>query len=177
MWDEEEARLIESVLAGNHDDFAQLIRPHLPQWLALASAWLGNSFDADDAVQSAMIRCYEGLGSFRQEAKFSTWATKIVLRECKGIYKGRAINTVSWSELHGGTTVLSENSEDLVLLKELVYRCLDREEQRLFTELLEKGRSIHEVADEIGASPGAVKTRIWRIRARLKNVLRIGGDG
>ena len=149
----------------------------MAQWLTLASAWLGNSVDADDAVQNAMIRCYEGLGSFRQEAKFSTWATKIVLRECHQVYKGRAINTVSWSELHGGATEPSGSSEDLILLKELVYRCLDPKEQRLFTELLEKGRSIHEVADEIGASPGAVKTRIWRIRARLKNVLRFGGDG
>lgn len=177
MWDEEESRLIESVLAGHREDFALLIRPHLPGWLTLASAWLGNAFDADDAVQSAMIRCYEKLGSFRQEAHFSTWATKIVLRECHAVYRNRAINTVSWSELHEEATVPSENSEDVILLKELVYRYLDREEQRLFTELLEKGRSIHEVADEIGASPGAVKTRIWRIRARLKNVLRLGGDG
>ena len=173
---QEERHLIQSILTGDRESYSQLIRPHLPRWLRLATALLGNAFDADDAVQNAMIHCYEHLGSFRAEAKFSTWSTKIVLRECYRIQKRRNLNTVTWSAMHLGTVAGPEQTEDLILLQQVVNESLNADERHLFMELFEEGRSVHEVAMRLGASPGAIKTRIWRIRARLKQVLRVGGD-
>jgi RNA polymerase sigma-70 factor (ECF subfamily) len=57
--------------------------PHLlPRFRSLATRWLGNREDAEDAVQDAMLSAFTHIASFNRRAKMSTWLTAIVSARC-----------------------------------------------------------------------------------------------
>lgn len=68
----DEQAVIRAVLAGDPEAFALLIAPHMEMWIRMAASWLGNLTDGEDAVQEALIHCYQHLGQFHQSARFST---------------------------------------------------------------------------------------------------------
>src|SRR5215467_12468954 len=58
----------------------ETILPHvLPRFRSMATRWLGNREDAEDAVQDAMLSAFTHLASFNGQAKMSTWLTAIVI--------------------------------------------------------------------------------------------------
>lgn len=160
---------IRDVLAGNRDAFARLIEPHLDLWLHVARAWTGNPSDAEDAVQEALIQCYRHLGQFRGAARFSTWATKIVIREC-GHITARRRSEASLDQIQG----VAPGFEGLIALHGTIRETLSPAEYRLFLQAVEEGRSWQEIAHRSGETAGALKTRWYRIKRRLRNVLEEG---
>jgi len=48
---------------------------HLPSLYRTAYRFLGNSADAEDAVQDALLSAYKHLHEFRGESQLSTWLT------------------------------------------------------------------------------------------------------
>lgn len=160
---------IRAVLAGDRDAFASLIEPYLDLWLNIARSWVGNPADAEDAVQEALIQCYRNLGQFRGTAQFSTWATKIVIRQCHRITNGRR-SDATMDEVQGAVP----GFEGMVAMERTICDSLSPAEYRLFRQAVWEGRSWQELADLTGATPGALKTRWWRLRKRLKHTLEEG---
>ncbi len=62
--------------------FAELVRRHQPGCMKLALSILRDKSDAEDEVQNALWKAYEHIGQFQQDAKFSTWLTRIVVNQC-----------------------------------------------------------------------------------------------
>jgi RNA polymerase sigma-70 factor (ECF subfamily) len=85
-----DADVIQAVLNGDIDRYAELVDRYQGQALKLAFSMLGNYEDARDASQEAFVSAYRALGRFRGGAKFSTWLYRIVVNECKDVYKRRA---------------------------------------------------------------------------------------
>ena len=160
---------IQEFLAGNRDAFAPLIEPHLGVWLHMARACTGDSLEAEDAVQEALIQCYRRLGTFRGTAQFSTWATKIVIRQC---YRMAARNRASVGV--DPIQTVTQGFEGWVALDRTIRDTLSPAEYQLFRQATDEGRSWREIAQLTGQTPGALKTRWWRIRKRLKRVLEEG---
>src|SRR3954471_10332801 len=75
----EDRDLIRRVLAGSRDDFEQLVRRHNQRLFRAARAVLRSDSDAEDALQQAWLDIYRNLASFRGDAAFSTWATRITV--------------------------------------------------------------------------------------------------
>ena len=50
---------------------------------------MGNEEDAADCAQETMLRAYRAFSSFRREAAFSTWITRIALRVCTDALRKR----------------------------------------------------------------------------------------
>lgn len=85
-----DAQTIQAVLEGDVDRFAELVDRYQEHALKLAFSLLGNYEDAKDASQEAFVSAYRSLRRFRGGAKFSTWLYRIVVNECKDVYKRRA---------------------------------------------------------------------------------------
>ena len=90
-----DAEIISAVLQGDTDRYAALVDQYQDQAIRLAFSLLGNYEDARDASQEAFVNAYRALGRFRGGAKFSTWLHRIVINECKDVYKRRARQPVS----------------------------------------------------------------------------------
>lgn len=75
-------QLIERTLAGDSDQFNVLVRRWERQIYGLALRMLGRDEDARDVCQETFLSAYRSLGSFRGEAKFSSWIYRIALNAC-----------------------------------------------------------------------------------------------
>jgi len=188
-----EADLIARIKAGERDLFYELIQPYHRTVYAAAFSVLGNSGDAEDAAQEALLKALTHLGQFRAEAKFSTWLVQITLNEArlrirkdrKGLYSSIdeggqdadgeyfPIDYADWREIPSETLQRKE-------LKEALERALAGL-RPIYREVLVlrdvEHLSITETATALDISEAAVKTRLLRARLMMRDALAPGFDG
>jgi RNA polymerase sigma-70 factor (ECF subfamily) len=75
-------QLVERVQQGEARAQTELVERLLPHLRAVANALLGSSADADDAVQIALMRVLDGLGSWRGDAALHRWARTVAAHAC-----------------------------------------------------------------------------------------------
>lgn len=75
----DDAALMTQVAAGDAGAFEALMRRHNRRMYRTARGILRNDHDAEDALQDAYLSAYRAAGSFRQDAKVSTWLQRIVI--------------------------------------------------------------------------------------------------
>lgn len=160
---------VDAVLSGDREAFGRLIEPHVDLWLNIARSWVGNQQDAEDAVQEALVQCFRNLGQFRGDAQFSTWATRIVIRQCHRITEQRGAMPAD-GVLEGNVP----GFDGLVALQSTIRETLSPDEYRLFHQAVVEGRSWQELARASGERPGTLKTRWWRMKKRLRQALEEG---
>src|SRR5438105_5847097 len=73
--------LVERAAAGDARAFEQIMRQHNRTLFRTARAILRDDAEAEDALQEAYIQAYRSLGTFRAEAKLTTWLARIVANE------------------------------------------------------------------------------------------------
>ena len=69
-----EEGLIQRAAQGDSDAFGDLVRPHLALFHNGINRILGNTADAQDALQDALIGMYRDLPRFEGRSRFSSWA-------------------------------------------------------------------------------------------------------
>ena len=149
---------------------------------------LGNTADAEDAVQDALLAAYTHLDQFRGQAKISTWLTTILLN-CARLQLRRRPRHIHVSIDESGedlqSTSVSErladnrpNPEDQCRESELrerlthFHRQLSPTLRRTFRLRDVEGLSIRETAQILGVPRGTVKAQSARARKRLKELMR-----
>jgi RNA polymerase sigma-70 factor (ECF subfamily) len=168
--DDPDGPLVARAQKGDRWAFEQLVDRHQHRLFTLASRLLGSPDDGADAVQEAFIRAWVGLPSFRRGARFSTWLHRICLN---AIHDQRAKRRMSPLE------DIPEPVEprDAFLASELsgaFQQALDEleEEYRSAVVLYDVlGCSYAEIAELTGVAEGTVKSRIFRGRKRLGELL------
>lgn len=76
-----DAEVIAEILDGDRSRFAVLVRRHNQPVYRACRAVLRNDQDAEDALQAAWLSAFRALESFRSEASFRTWMTRIAINE------------------------------------------------------------------------------------------------
>jgi RNA polymerase sigma-70 factor (ECF subfamily) len=84
-----EAELLQAARAGDEDAFGRLIEPYRRQLHAHCYRMLGSSFDADDALQDALLRAWRGLGGFVGRSSLRAWLYKIATNACLDVIARR----------------------------------------------------------------------------------------
>ena len=80
---EPDSSLIAAAAAGDRDAFAALLERHYDRIHGLAWQLTGSRADADDIAQDVCCALVEKIGSYRGEAKFTTWLHGITLNACR----------------------------------------------------------------------------------------------
>jgi len=78
-----DSSLVAAAVAGNRDAFASLLERHYDRIHGLAWQLTGSRADADDIAQDVCCVLVVKIGSFRGEAKFSTWLCGITFNACR----------------------------------------------------------------------------------------------
>ena len=183
----EEAGLIARILAGEKELFHELIGPYERMVYLTLFSIVKNETEAEDGAQEAVISAYRHLGSFRGDAKFSTWLTMIAINEGRKRLrkaKGRAEDSIDEQieELEGDYT-----PAPLTDWREIPLEALERKELRealrvAVTELPDIYRqvfalrdleemNIEETAEALGITTSTVKVRLHRARIMLQKRL------
>lgn len=85
-----EREIIARVLNGEKDQFRVLVERYQRLVFALGIRFFRNRDDAYDFTQEAFIRAYQRLHTFRGEARFSSWLTRLAYNHGISMLKSRA---------------------------------------------------------------------------------------
>jgi RNA polymerase sigma-70 factor (ECF subfamily) len=161
----------------------QVIQRHYGASLRIARSILRNESDSEDAVQTAYSRAFQHLHTFREEARFSTWITTIVVNQSRmHLRRERRATLLSLEEpIHEQIpqylTSREPTPEESTARREIstaISRALARLPHGLrtpYTLHAVSGLPVAEVADKLGLSLSATKSRIFRARCTLESRL------
>ncbi len=73
---------VQACARGDVAAFEALYRSHGGRMKSVARSLLGNTADAEDAVQEAFLKLYRSLGAFKGESRLSTFLHRILVNAC-----------------------------------------------------------------------------------------------
>jgi RNA polymerase sigma factor (sigma-70 family) len=80
---QDDGQLVERVLAGEKTSFGPLIDRYRPAAIKLARRVLGDTFEAEDVSQDALLQAFLSLASLRTRDRFGPWLLGIVINLSK----------------------------------------------------------------------------------------------
>ena len=83
--------LVEKARNGDKKAFDHLIRSQMENMYKTAISYLKNDEDAADAIQEAILTCYEKLDTLKTDGYFRTWLTRILINKCKDMLRKRKV--------------------------------------------------------------------------------------
>ena len=154
------------IQAQNRDAsaFTELIRIHKQSMYRIAKSYLRNDDDVADAIQDAILTCFEKLKSLRSPEYFKTWLIKILINKCNDIIK-REKRFVSLETIpeEGHSDTGQSNVEFMMLIDSL-----DDSYRTVLVLRYGECLSVKEISRVLGISESAVKKRLERSREKIK---------
>lgn len=190
MHEKLEFDLIAESRCGDRSAMTELFSRHYAGSVRMARRILRSDEDSKDAVQMAYFSAYRHFSSFRDEASFKTWITRIVVNQCL-VYFRRPERRFRWvwlDDVEGSgpsVTLIGHvpSPEDLASSSETAaafVRAMGklpphmREVLNLCTV---SGLSTADAAEALGLSIPATKTRLFRARLKMQALLQATRTG
>ena len=151
----------------------------------VARSILKNDEDAEDALQDAYLQAYRRMGDFRGEAQLGTWLTRIVINQAlmrlRAERRDRVVVSFPQDSAGGAGAELpddkSESPNDAAFraeIRRLLEHHIDELPMPMRTVLVMRDiedMSVQETADSLGIPAATVRTRLFRARALLREML------
>jgi RNA polymerase sigma-70 factor (ECF subfamily) len=176
----DDAALVRAAREGDKRAFGELVVRHRPMLVGLCRRMLGDGRLAEDAAQEAVLQAMVGLEGLERPERFGAWLGGIGLNVCRRWRRDQAREAWSLAALTGGRAgpdpVPDEPAEraEAADAARRVRRAVGRlpAGQRAAVVLFYLvGMAHREVAAALGIGVGAVKTRLHKGRAALREEL------
>jgi RNA polymerase sigma-70 factor (ECF subfamily) len=179
--------LVERAQRGDDTAFAELVSRHRLNAEKLALSILRNREDAEDEVQNAIWKAYQHIDRFQQEARFSTWLTRIVVNQClMRIRKAKRARLLHVDDVRIGEEIgtmdlpdkrqTPEASVGAVEVSQVLHGEIRRVPpllRNVFVLREVERLPMPEVAARLGISVAAAKSRLLRARKELRSRLEV----
>ena len=165
--------LLRAHAEGNPAAFTQLVRRHQDRLWAVALRTLGEREEAADALQDALISAYRGAARFRGDAAVTTWLHRIVVNASLDRLRRRAARpALSTGDEQAFEALVAQDGDparasDTRLDVDAALRLLPPQQRAALVLVDMLGFSVADAAAILDTSPGTVKSRCARARARL----------
>lgn len=181
-----EAELVAGARQGDQAAIRELIRRLNPRLFRVARGVVETDAEAEEVVQEAYLAAFTKLDSFRGEARFSTWVTRIALNAAamrrRAAWPHESYDTVIETEMEGASIVPFpgveiERPEAAVARREVrniletAIATLPAPLRVVFLMHESEGMDVRSIAKDLGLNPITVKTRLFRARRRLRAVM------
>ena len=182
LQDDELVRLSQE---GDTRAFDELVKRYQEKVYRQAFKILRHEEDAAEALQDAFLSAYRGLKNFKKESTFSTWLYRVATNAALMRYRRRRNPTISLDQSQSPLDdaepmeIPDWSAQPLEQLldtetREVLYESLLRLPEDLADVFIKRdidGWSNAEVAEAIGISVAAVKSRLHRARVGLREDL------
>lgn len=175
--------LIAAYRAGDHAALAELVHRYFDRMERYGHRICANREDAEEVLQETFATAIDAMEGFRGEASLKNWLYRIAKSIC--IKKGRRRReeaghdeTSGHSHAHLPTPTGARNEliPEALLASSELRQCLQRAleklppSQRDAVRLVDfEGYTHEEAAGELGLTPEALRTRLYRGRSALRN--------
>ena len=177
--DPERVRAVQRGERGAMDD---LIRATYADVYALARRLLGDPSDAADATQEVYVRVVRSVLGFRGESSFGTWLHRVTVNVCSTMLtrrgdvraRGQSAGALEMDvELVDPAPDPATRAEtaDLAARTARALDTLPADAREVVVLRDVQGLSTKEAAQVLGISEGAVKVRLHRAHARLRELI------
>lgn len=160
--------------AGDPVAFAQLVRTYYPRCLRFAQHLLSNREDAEECVQDTFVRVHRALHRYEERERFDAWLFRILANRCRTARR----RVTRWRLFHSAdldrVTPTSAARVDGFVARDEIWHALNvlTEEQReSFLLRHVEGLSYEEIAAAAGIAVTAVRMRVSRACARLRDAI------
>lgn len=185
---EAERALVQRAQGGHEDSFGVLMRSHYEPVFRLVNSIIRDEHAARDVCQEVWLSVWRNLGSFRGEAKFSTWVHPIATRRAIDHLRSRKrwfsrfipILGADEREQDGGDRVMaaaepasaSDPRQDLETVErgerfERAIATLPPKHRAVLALREVQGLSYDEIAEHLGIARGTVMSRLFHARRLL----------
>ena len=173
-----DGEVVRAVLAGDTEEYAELVGRYRDRYARFAARMLGSADAAEDAVQDAFIRAFEQLGQCRDPDNFAGWFFLILRNRClaerrRAARTGSSADTAALPAAERADGPIEQHERHRALQEALLE--LTPEQREVFVLKHVEDLSYGEIAGRLGASIPSLKMRMHRaydrLRERLKDVL------
>jgi RNA polymerase sigma-70 factor (ECF subfamily) len=173
--DRSDADLVAASIRGDVDAFAELSRRYRENYSRFAVRMTGDRDDAEDVMQSAFIRAYRALDQCREPDRFGAWLYQIVANECRSfvIRRSRRGRRIVYDDVRLRDAPAPPPADGGDTLEDVQYALqqLDVDQREAFLMKHVEQLSYEEMADITGDGISALKMRVKRACARLRQML------
>ncbi|MEU7282458.1 RNA polymerase sigma factor [Streptomyces sp. NPDC045431] len=179
------ATLVAAAQRGDAEALTALVYGSHPHVHRFAHSLCATPQDAEDAAQEALIILYRKIGMLRASGALASWMFRIVRNEClrrtrallpsKGADVPGGLGTPGRSDASGGTARSAEEDVLLRLEAERVaaaVAALPDDQRQVLVMRDIQGLPGRTVADRLGLSTAAMKSRLHRARSAVREALR-----
>lgn len=172
----EDYALIQEVLAGSDDAFAELLARYKNLVYSVIMRMVNDPEEANDLAQEVFIKVYKNLDKYQPTYKFSTWLIRIATNHVIDYRRKRKQETVNIEDVHLEASG-SDTPEAAYLRKEgrlditAALSALPEMYRIPIVLYHQQGLSYQEIADILSEPLSKVKNRIFRGRRMLKAIL------
>ena len=176
--------LVRRAKKGDYRAFDLLVLKYQSRVVSIAFKFVKEIHLAEDISQESFIKAYRSIESFREESAFYTWLYRITANTAKNylVSKGRrkesSISDLSIFENEDFVELPTNDSPEQILmaqsLKDTIYDALSGlpEDTRTALSLREfEGLNYEEIAEIMNCPVGTVRSRIFRGREALENLI------
>ena len=163
----------------NTSDLGALFGRYYKSCLRTARSIVHNDEDAWDAVQSACCSAIQHLESYRGEASFQTWLTRIVINQCLMRLRDRLRQAAPLDaerlelgrQYFASREMTAEEWAGYHQMSALILRRLSPRLRNAYALHAIHEWSAQEIGEDLGITEGAVKSRLHRARKELRSCL------
>ncbi|MDX6282366.1 MAG: polymerase sigma-70 factor, subfamily [Kribbellaceae bacterium] len=172
------AVLAERAAGGDKNAMDDLLRLVHPRVLRICRSVLPYSADAEDAAQEALLNIATKIHTYSGRSSFSTWVHSVAANSARSTYRklkrtAQAAHNPEQMDRPDPRTTSVIAGTRLDLLEAL--ETLERDRPQMVTPLVLRdvyGLSYEEIAKEVGAPLGTIKSRIHDAREVVRPLLR-----
>ena len=172
--------LIRSAQSGDEGAFNSIMRACKGRLLGMASRYVQSAVELDDLGQEIFVHVWKGLRSYRFDAPFPNWLSKVAVNTCLTHIKRRhrrwslfvtPDEPASLENMADDSVNAEASGRDAAERLRPALDSLKPKERLIITLLHLEERSVAEIAQLTGWSHSNVKVRALRARAKLKEYL------
>jgi RNA polymerase sigma-70 factor, ECF subfamily len=161
--------LLAAHLAGSPDAFTSLVLRYQDRLWAVALRMMRDPDDAADVLQDALVKTLRAAGTFRGDAAVSTWMHRIVVNTALDALRRRAPVLDAPEEVPDGRDAIAERDTEMDVARALAQLSAEQRAAIVLVDL--QGLTVEQAAAVLECAPGTVKSRCFRGRARLADLL------
>jgi RNA polymerase sigma-70 factor (ECF subfamily) len=170
--------LVEAARRGDREAYVDLIRPRFRRLFAIAQRILRDVDRADDALQETLVIAWRDLRSLRDPDRFDGWLTRVLVNECT-TQASRERRRVSNLRVLPVDEASAPDSGLLTVVNrdqlERGFRRLTPDQRAILVLRHYAGRSMSEIAEVLGISPGTVRSRLHHAHRAMRAAVEADG--
>jgi RNA polymerase sigma factor (sigma-70 family) len=167
-----EQELIEGCRKGNRASQKALYDKYCRKMLVVCLRYSKSTAEAEDILQEAFVKVFQGIKDFRGESKLETWITRIMVNTALNAQRKKLylFPMVDVEEIDLPDEEMSVSGIHFTQLLEMI-QALPQGCQVVFNMFAIEGYSHKEIADMLAISEGTSKSQYARARNLLQNRL------